>query len=272
MTYTPSGPEEAAFLESYDPSGFPAVGVTSDIILFTIKNGRLCVLLIERGGFPYKGHWALPGGFVNPGEDTESAARRELQEETGLTTFPGHLEQLKTYSTPDRDPRMRVISVAYVALMPDIPTPVAGDDAANAHFWAVEELGLLGETAAEDAPLLAFDHAEIIKDALVRVRSKLEYTPLATSFCEETFTLVELRRIYEAVWGSPIHASNFRRKVLSTPDFVVPANTKADSTSAGGRPAQLYTRGSATLLHPAMLQGGADKGQFDETIEDGGLV
>lgn len=272
MTYTPSSKAEQDFLQSYDPSGFPSVAMTSDIVLFTIKNGQLCVLLVERGDFPYKGYWALPGGFVNPNEDSDEAARRELQEETGLEAFPGHLEQLKSYSSPERDPRMRVISTAYVALMPDLPTPVAGDDAANAHFWPVDDLDLSGSGLKDDAPALAFDHAQIISDALERVRSKLEYTPLATSFCAESFTLVELRRIYEAVWGVELHPSNFRRKVLSTPGFVSPVGSKAHASSSGGRPAQLYTKGNATLLHPAMLQPGADAGQFDEDPADGGLA
>lgn len=269
MTYTPQNEEEKTFLESYNPSKFPSVALTSDIVLFTIKNGKLCVLLVERGGFPYKGSWALPGGFVNSNEDSETAARRELLEETNLETFPGHLEQLKTYSAPDRDPRMRVISTAYVALMPNIDNPTAGDDAANARFWAVEDLALGETTDVEDAPVLAFDHTEIIKDALERVRSKIEYTPLATSFCDEKFTLAELRRVYETVWGIDVHASNFRRKVLSTPDFVVHAD-ETNKTS-GGRPAQMYTKGKAILLHPAMLRPGLDKGAFDEATEDGGL-
>lgn len=270
MTYQPSGPEEEKFLATYDPKKFPGVAVTADINLFTIKNGRLCILLVQRGGYPYKGFWALPGGFGQENEDLDQTARRELEEETGLKSFPGWFEQLKSYSAPERDPRMRVVSQAYVALMPDIPTPVAGDDAADAHFWPVDDLDL-HNTGKEDAPILAFDHAEIIADALARVRAKLEYTPLATEFCDQTFTLVELRRIYEAVWGVELHASNFRRKVLTTPGFVVPAGSKLPSSSNGGRPAQLYRRGDAKLLHPAMLQPGTDGGHFDEDPEDGGL-
>lgn len=234
---------ESDFLAAYDPSAFPAVAVTVDIAVMTIRNGQLCILLIQRGAQPFQSSWALPGGFVKPDEDLDSAARRELSEETGLSTFPGHLEQLRSYGEPKRDPRMRVVSVAYIAMMPDLPTPVGGDDAAAARFWAIDDL-----------PQLAFDHAGIINDAIERVRNKIEYSPLATSFVEEPFTLAELRRVYEAVWGTTLHVANFRRKVLSTPDFVVAEDALAPSGSEGGRPAELYRRGPARLLHPAMLR------------------
>lgn len=252
--YRPSGAEEKRWLADYDTSRYPAVAVTADVVLLTIRAGRLSILLIERGSFPYRGAWALPGGFVGEREDAEAAARRELAEETGVGDFPGHLEQLRTYSAPDRDPRMRIVSVAHVGFMPDLPAPAAGSDAANARWWAVEDL------ATDDGPQLAFDHAAIIDDGIERARAKLEYTPLATSFTEEPFTLVELRRVYEAVWGVELHVGNFRRKVLSTPGFVerVPGAAAAEGTR--GRPAALYRRGAATILHPAMLRpvAGAD--------------
>jgi 8-oxo-dGTP diphosphatase len=219
------------------------IAVTVDIVMLTIRDGRLSVLLVQRGVEPYAGRWALPGGFVDADEDLDAAAARELQEETGLERVPGHLEQLRTYGAPDRDPRQRVVSVAYLALMPDPPAPRAGSDADDARWWAIEDL--------DD---LAFDHAQIIGDAVERARSKLEYTSLAASFTDEPFTLGELRRVYEAVWGAPLHAPNFRRKVLSTPGFVVPLEEKAEPGDAGGRPAQLFRRGDATLLHPAFLR------------------
>lgn len=257
MTYEPQSPEEAEFLANYDPSRWPSVAVAVDIVLFTIRNGRLSVLLIERGDFPYKQSWALPGGFVED-EDLDEAALRELEEETGMSDFPHHLEQLRTYGTPGRDPRTRVMSCAYVGFMPDLPSPVAGSDAAAARFWAVEDLN------AADGPALAFDHARIIADGLERARAKLEYTPLATSFTEEPFTLAELRRVYEAVWGTELHAGNFRRKVLSTQGFVEPLGSKAAPTEAGGRPAELYRRGDATLLHPAMLRTSAGRSDDED--------
>jgi 8-oxo-dGTP diphosphatase len=214
--------------------------VTVDVVMLTIRDGRLSVLLVRRGAEPFKNRWALPGGFVDEDEDLDAAAARELQEETGLAGVPGHLEQLKTYGAPGRDPRQRVVSVAYLALIPDLPAPQAGSDAEEARWWAVEDI--------ED---LAFDHARIVADAVERARSKLEYTSLAASFTDEPFTLGELRRVYEAVWGAPLHAPNFRRKVLSTPGFVVAVEERGDT---GGRPAQLFRRGAAALLHPAFLR------------------
>lgn len=241
--------------DNYDASKYPSIFVTVDLAVFTIRNGALSVLLIERGDEPYAGHWALPGGFMDPGEDAATAAWRELAEETGVEQWAGHLEQLKTYSAPGRDPRHRVVSVAHVAFAPNLPTPVAGDDARNARWWAVDDV--LG---GEDAPALAFDHAEILTDALERVRSKLEYTTLATEFVEEPFTLAELHRVYAAVWGRPPSLGAFRRKVISTKGFVEATSTKGDSQSAG-RPATLYHRGGAAVLQPAMLrQHDADQG------------
>lgn len=255
--YVPSCEEERVFLENYDPLKYNVVKqTTADVVLFTIRNGRLSILLVERGGYPYKGHWALPGGFVNPTESSEQAARRELKEETGIDFTDVYIEQLKTYDEPGRDPRMSITSTAYVGLLPDLPAPVGGDDATDARWWAVEDLALDGQDA-EDAPALAFDHAQIIKDGLERVRSKFEYTPLATRFLDETFTLADLRRIYETVWGRALHPANFRRKVLSTPGFVVPLGSSGPS-STGGRSAALYQAGNTVLLHPAMLRVNAD--------------
>lgn len=233
---------------AYDASAYPPVFVTVDLAVFTIRNGALSVLLIERGDEPYLGKWALPGGFIEPDEDAATAAWRELAEETGVEQWAGHLEQLKTYSAPDRDPRHRIVSVAHVAFAPNLPAPVAGDDARNARWWAVDDV--LG---GEDAPELAFDHAEILEDALERVRSKLEYTTLATEFVEEPFTLAELHRVYAAVWGKPPSLGAFRRKVISTKGFVEATSTKGETQSAG-RPATLYRRGGAAILQPAMLR------------------
>ena len=183
---------------------------------------------------------------MRPDEDLDDAARRELTEEAGLATAPWHLEQLRTYGAPGRDPRMRVVSVAYLALMPDHPAPAAGSDASAARFWPVEDLW------ANDGPALAFDHDQMLNDAVERARSKLEYTTLATSFVEDPFTIADLRRVYEAVWGVPIHHANFRRKVLSTPGFVVPTG---EERPTGRGWTELYTRGrDCTQLSPAILR------------------
>jgi 8-oxo-dGTP diphosphatase len=243
---------------SGDDRGYPPFAVTVDLAVFTIREGQFSVLLVERGAEPYAGSWALPGGFVGPDEDAETAAWRELHEETGVERFGsygGHLEQLRTYSAPDRDPRMRVVSVAHVAFAPDLPEPAAGSDASGARWWAVDDL--LDPQPADaqgEVPHLAFDHGEILRDAVERIRAKLEYTTLALEFVAEPFTLPELRRVYAAVWGSAPDLGNFRRKVLGTDDFVVPTDTHGTPSVAGGRRALLYRRGAAAVISPPMLR------------------
>lgn len=215
--------------------------ITVDLVLLTIRDGVLQVLLIRRGIPPYQGMWALPGGFVLDDEDLADAALRELREETGLD--PRHLEQLATYGTPGRDPRGRVVTVAYLALLPDLPSPVAGSDAAGAAWRPCDEVAGGG---------LAFDHDRILADGIERARSKLEYTPLATAFCPPEFTIADLRGVYETVWRTTIDARNFHRKVTGAEGFVEP--TGGTVTRDRGRPAQLFRRGPATLLHPPLLR------------------
>lgn len=230
----------------YDPGAFPPFAVTVDIALFSVREGRLCVLLVDRGVEPFKGALALPGGFLKANESTDVAAHRELREETNVDAL-GYLEQLKTYSSPDRDPRMRVVSVAYFGLLADVATPLGGDDAAGAAFYPVERF--VGRRAAT----LAFDHGVILQDALERVRSKLEYSALATSLLPHPFTIAELRGVYEAVWDVSLHPANFRRKVLSTSGLVVRAPGSRQSPR-GGPAAELYTPGDADQLQPALLR------------------
>jgi ADP-ribose pyrophosphatase YjhB (NUDIX family) len=240
--------DEASYLAGYDPSRYPSIAVTVDVVALTIRDGRLSVLLVERGAPPYAGHRALPGGFVKE-ETLDTAALRELGEETGLTPGQGeldrvHLEQLKTYGDPGRDPRMRVISVAYLAFAPQLPEPTAGSDAARAYWVPVDE--------AKD---LAFDHDTILADGLERARAKLEYTPLATAFTHPEFTIGELRQVYAAVWGEDLHAGNFHRKVLSVPGFVESTGaTTSRGGERGGPKPKLYRAGDARLLHPALLR------------------
>ena len=160
---------EGQFLASYDPSVYPHVGVTADVILFANLSGDMHVLLIQRGQHPYKGRWALPGGFVELDEDLEEAARRELAEETGVLVRPGTLEQLAAYGKPGRDPRMRIVTIAFVGLVETLPPVSGGSDAAKARFWPISELDLGSGEAAGDAPALAFDHHVIISDALAHM-------------------------------------------------------------------------------------------------------
>jgi 8-oxo-dGTP diphosphatase len=225
---------------------FDPMGVATDLVILTVQDGSFEVLLIRRGIAPYRGRWALPGGFVRAGEGLEQAARRELVEETGVDAERIHLEQVATYGEPGRDPRGRVISVAYLALVPDLPSPVAGSDAASASWIPVAEI-------LADPGRLAFDHHRILTDAVERARAKLEYSSLATAFCADEFTISELRGVYEAVWGVPLDPRNFHRKATRTEGFVVPVG--ATTTRDGGRPAQLFRRGTATTLHPPLTRG-----------------
>ncbi|MFI6267613.1 NUDIX hydrolase [Micromonospora zamorensis] len=240
---------EQEFLAAYDPRAYPSVAVTVDVVALTIRDDALHLLLIRRGQAPFEGHWALPGGFVQPDEDLTVGARRELAEETGLGgegLRRVHLEQLGSYGAPDRDPRMRVVSIAHLAFAPDLPDPAAGTDADEAIWLPVTAL-----TSRQ----LAFDHGRIIDDALERARSKLEYTPLATRFLAAEFTISELRAVYETVWGHPLHAGNFHRKVLSVPGFVESTGASTERGGARGGPrARLYRAGDARLLHPALLR------------------
>jgi len=259
----------------YVAGRFPPFAVTVDLVVLTVREGALCALLIQRGEQPHMGRSALPGGFVRIDEDLDVAARRELFEETGLARLPVHLEQLATYGAVGRDPRMRVVSVAYLALAPDLPAPQAGGDAACAGWVPVAEVlpdlfpvqPGTGQAESQSGsghevkpaavltggqPALAFDHVAILTDGVERARSKLEYSPLAAAFCPPEFTVGELRRVYEAVWGVALDARNFHRKVTGTTGFLLPVGRA--TVRQGGRPAQLFQRGPATLLNPPMLR------------------
>ncbi|MFE3450598.1 NUDIX domain-containing protein [Nonomuraea sp. NPDC059194] len=225
-----------------------SLAVTVDLVIFTVRDGQLQVLLIKRGNVPYRGEAALPGGFVRDGEALDEAARRELREETGVASDSLHLEQLHAYGDPGRDPRGRIITIAYLALGPDLPMPLAGTDASAAHWIPVSAI-LDGQIT------LAFDHEEILRDALERARSQLEHTTIATAFCKEPFTIADLRQIYEAVWGVPLDPSNFRRKVMKTEGFVISVGERRLPDI--GRPAALFRRGLAETLTPPLTRSGS---------------
>lgn len=227
----------------YDAAAYPPFAVTVDLVVLTVRDDALQVLLVTRGEEPYLDRRALPGGFVRPDEDLPRAASRELTEETGVRRIPAHLEQLGTYGAPDRDPRMRVVSVAYLVMAPRLPDPKPGGDAAAAEWVPVAE-ALAGD--------LAFDHGTILRDGVERARAKLEYTSLGTAFCPAEFTISELRRVYEAVWGVEIDPRNFHRKVTSTPGLL--ENTGHTLIDGPGRPATLFRRGRTTQLIPPITR------------------
>jgi 8-oxo-dGTP diphosphatase len=200
--------------------------VTVDPVILTIRDGQLQVLLVRRGIEPYKGRWAVPGGFVLPNESLDDAARRELREETGLDDV--WLEQLFTFGEPDRDRRGRVITVAYFALVaPDRAPPLAGSDAADARWWPVGKM---------PAPL-AFDHDSIVETAVERIRGKLSYTHIGFELLPPKFTLAELQAVHEAILGETLDKRNFRKRIEAL-GVLRPLNQSV--TRGAGRPARLY--------------------------------
>lgn len=196
-----------------------------DLVIFSIRDDDLHVLLIERGVAPFAGKWALPGGFVLAGESLEGAATRELKEETGVKDV--YLEQLYTFGEPSRDPRGRVVTVAYYALIASDRSLSAGTDASAARWWPVSR-----------HPALAFDHDDVLHYAIERLRNKLEYTTVGFQLLPKKFTLTELQRVYEVILGRELDKRNFRRK-LELLDVLTPLQEW--SREGATRPAQLYS-------------------------------
>jgi 8-oxo-dGTP diphosphatase len=219
----------------YDPSQFPPFAVTVDVVILTMADGRLQVLLVRRGIAPYEGMWAIPGGFKRPDETLHEAATRELVEETGVDGA-ALLNQFGAYGDPGRDPRMNVVTVAYLAVLRDLGEVVAGTDATHAALMPVSD-------ALDGKIELAFDHARIVRDAVERVRVDLELRGIATAFVGSTFTLAELRAVYEAVWGVHLDGANFRRSILAEEGWVIPTGRRARPGATGGKPAELYRAG-----------------------------
>jgi 8-oxo-dGTP diphosphatase len=255
----------------------PVLELVVEVAVLTIRQGRLSVVATRREQLPHRGAWSLLSAPVQLGEDTEAVAERVLRTQAGAhsgrdTMF---VEQLRTYSAPGRVPQRWVASVAYVALIADVGLSFGELGAVDTRVFAIDDLGCTvgdgqGNQASpssdgampprtaggETAQVLAFDHDVILVDAIERVRAKLEYTTVATSLVTEPFTIPELRRVYESVWGVSLHPANFRRKVLATPGFVVScaAGPVDGVDSSERRGPDLFRRGTAALLHPAMLR------------------
>lgn len=204
---------------------YPHPAVTTDVVIFSIRDNDLKLLLIKRGGTPFKGKWALPGGFVQLDESLEDGARRELQEETGLSGV--YLEQLYTFGEPKRDPRERVITVAYYALIPSEQVSLCAATDAEAVGW----FGL------DELPPLAFDHTEIVRMAHERLAAKLDYSTIAFQFMGPEFTLTELQSVYEIIIQDDIDKRNFRKWVLAMEKI---EETGGVQREGAHRPAKLY--------------------------------
>lgn len=241
-TNEPDEPDEVgegAFLEAYRQAGYARPAVTVDVVVFTIIDADLKVLLVTRKLPPFKGSAALPGGFVrvgdafeDQGEDLDAAAIRELAEETGLPPGSVFVEQLYTFGRAGRDPRTRIITVAYYALVrPNLaPFVEAGGDAATARWYSLSEL---------DTTLLAFDHAEILEAALDRIRGKIDYSDVAFELVPKTFTILELRTVHEVVKGVTYDPGNFRRRFLRmVNDGII--ELAPGKRVTGSKPAKVY--------------------------------
>jgi 8-oxo-dGTP diphosphatase len=184
------------------------IPVTVDLVILTVRGHQLCALVWQREAEPYSARWALAGGFIRLEEDLSAAAARVLAQRAGLEGAPVHLEQLQTYGYPDRDPRQRVVSVAYLGIAPNLPAPTLAQMS-----W--QHVSSLAASA-----VMAFDHARILRDGVERARAKLEYTTLGAAFCPDEFTVAELRRVYEIVWGTPLDPRNFCPPVRLPPATV----------------------------------------------------
>jgi 8-oxo-dGTP diphosphatase len=226
--------EDENFLKVYNPNRYDKPSVTTDIAICSVIDGILKVLLIKRKNPPYKGQWAVPGGFVDlPARETlEETAARELREETGLKGI--FVEQLKTYGNPDRDPRMRVITVAYYALVPydQVENIQAGDDAAEAEWFPIRKLLTDGVTCE-----LAFDHRTLLSDVLTRLVGKVSYTPVAFNLIPKEFTWTELQMVFEAILGRKFIVPDFRKSILAK--YNIRVLNKKKKVDGKGRPSNL---------------------------------
>ena len=235
--YVPVDEKEREFLKNYDPNEYEKPSVTVDIVIFTLNdNNKLSVLLIKRSGYPYKDRWAIPGGFVDMKESIDESARRELYEETHVSNVP--ITQFGTFGDVERDPRMRVISIAYMAFVPrNQLNIIAGDDACDAQIFeirrSINEVSLIGDN-------------KILLTAIERLYNRIDYTDDAFAFLsdDQSFTIYELKKIYDAVLNTSLDISNFRKDFMRRyvkSGLVI--ETGIEEKRAGSkRPAKLYKR------------------------------
>jgi 8-oxo-dGTP diphosphatase len=235
--------QEAAFLAAYDPSTYPRPSVAVDVVVVSADGGELRALLVRRSEHPHQGAWALPGGFVRLDESLDDAAARVLREKTGLKGV--FLEQLYTFGNPARDPRTRVISVSYYALVDPARFQAASGHAPEAWAgklqvpWDGEAGGPVSVVGPEKRRLkLAFDHAEVLGVAVKRLRGKLDYAPLGFQLLPATFTLLELQRVHETILGRPLNKDSFRRRMLASGQL---KSTGKTQSGVEHRPAELYS-------------------------------
>lgn len=241
---------EAAFLAAYDPEAYGRLALTVDVVLIGLRSARPAALLLRRSDPPQAGLWALPGGFVRLDETLDAAAERVLREKAGLTGL--HLEQLYTFGAPGRDPRMRIVSVAYLALLPERAFAAAERNGAGLHPaiievpWAGEAGGPVALHPPEGSPAghprpgplpLAFDHADILALAMLRLRGKLDYSGVGFALLPERFTLRQLQEVHEAILGTPLNKPAFRRRMLDR-GWLEPTGEREAGTSF--RPPELY--------------------------------
>jgi len=237
---------EAEFLSSYDPTAFERPALTVDLVLMGINNGRLAALLLKRLDHPHVGRWALPGGFVRLDETIDAAAERILRDKAGIVG--AHLEQLYTFGALNRDPRMRIVSVAYLALLSEHDFRAALEEKCELSPAPID-VPWIGETGGPVTALstdrqtigealpLAFDHADILALAILRLRGRLDYSDVGFALLPEQFTLRQLQDVHEAILGTPLNKPAFRRRMLDR-GWLAPTGSREAGTSF--RPAELY--------------------------------
>ena len=231
----------------YKPVELSPFGLTVDIVVLTIHNGKLRVALIERGEEPFRNHWALPGGPVRPDESLIDAAKRVLKVETNIAVSGRErLKQFRSYYDPDRDPRMNVTTTVYWTIVNNLPDTKEGGSAKKVEIVPVREV----ETGRRK---LAFDHKGIIKDGASVLRRTLEDTTVATRFCPPTFTISDLREVYNIVWNTELDAGNFQRKVKQSEGFLKPLEKRRDHCTSG-RPPALWKAGPARTISPPLTR------------------